>query len=311
MSDLIPGEGELAALGGGSSPGLVWNDETLDDTVASMGGLRPVCSTGLPRLDAILGGGLAPGLHVLAGQPGSGKTTLLTQLADATARLSGRRALLVTLEMSPAALLVKTLVRLSREIRPERPLAPSEVCALGSGLDSEPSRAELFASSVAACRRYIAPRLCTTAALRTPESIDAALAALPPDMMPPVLFLDYLQLLHPADPAAASGSDLAALNAVIDGLCRIASEHAVPVMVLAAQNRQRAKGAAKDFSSLAGSSAIEYSASSVSFLSVDEVEVDRPFARRVSLHVAKSRGGPCGRIDLTFFPQSCLFEEAA
>ena len=39
----------------------------------------PVCSSGSAALDAALGGGLHPGLTVLAGMPGAGKTTLAAQ----------------------------------------------------------------------------------------------------------------------------------------------------------------------------------------------------------------------------------------
>ena len=38
--------------------------------------------TGFPQLDEILGGGLAPGLVVLGGQPGVGKSTFCLQLAE-------------------------------------------------------------------------------------------------------------------------------------------------------------------------------------------------------------------------------------
>ncbi|MEW5772034.1 MAG: DNA repair protein RadA [Thermodesulfobacteriota bacterium] len=60
-----------------------------------------VClSTGIPALDAALGGGLVPGQAVLlAGEPGIGKSTLLLQLAGNLAR-QGRTAVYVSAEES-------------------------------------------------------------------------------------------------------------------------------------------------------------------------------------------------------------------
>ncbi len=62
----------------------------------------PRMSTAVPELDRVLGGGLVPASVVLvAGEPGVGKSTLLLSVLGAVAR-SGKRALLVTGEESPA-----------------------------------------------------------------------------------------------------------------------------------------------------------------------------------------------------------------
>ena len=51
-------------------------------------------STGLARLDEMLGGGLLPGtLTVVVGATGIGKTQLGVQFADAGARQEGRRGI--------------------------------------------------------------------------------------------------------------------------------------------------------------------------------------------------------------------------
>lgn len=61
-------------------------------------------TTGMPELDALLGGGLAPGGALLvAGEPGVGKSTLLLQLAGGAAR-SGARVLYASGEESAARL---------------------------------------------------------------------------------------------------------------------------------------------------------------------------------------------------------------
>ncbi len=59
-------------------------------------------TTAVPELDRVLGGGLVPASVVLVtGEPGVGKSTLLLSVLGAIAR-SGKRALLVTGEESPA-----------------------------------------------------------------------------------------------------------------------------------------------------------------------------------------------------------------
>src|SRR5579871_6023269 len=53
-------------------------------------------STGIPRLDEVLDGGIARGsMVIVVGPPGSGKTTLANQLAFAAAR-EGRRSVIFT-----------------------------------------------------------------------------------------------------------------------------------------------------------------------------------------------------------------------
>ncbi|MFN2383149.1 MAG: RAD55 family ATPase, partial [Gemmatimonadota bacterium] len=65
-------------------------------TVGAAPASRPIEATGVPGLDAVLGGGLRRGALVLVvGPPGSGKTTLAAQLAFAAAA-AGRRAALLT-----------------------------------------------------------------------------------------------------------------------------------------------------------------------------------------------------------------------
>jgi circadian clock protein KaiC len=66
-------------------------------------------STGVPGLDAVLGGGLRRGaLALIVGPPGSGKTTLAAQIAFAAAKI-GQRALILTALSEPSDKLVQHL----------------------------------------------------------------------------------------------------------------------------------------------------------------------------------------------------------
>lgn len=80
------------------------NDETMRNggSTATGDGERdrphvlPIDPTGVPGLDAVLGGGLTQrALALICGAPGSGKTTLSSQIA-VTAAQNGRRALILT-----------------------------------------------------------------------------------------------------------------------------------------------------------------------------------------------------------------------
>ncbi len=65
--------------------------------------------TGVPNLDAVLGGGLAQGsLALVVGPPGSGKTTLANQMAFAIGH-AGRRAVVVSAISEPTSKLVAHL----------------------------------------------------------------------------------------------------------------------------------------------------------------------------------------------------------
>lgn len=66
--------------------------------------------TGFPQLDEILGGGLAPGLVVLGGQPGVGKSTFCLQLAENVAE-SGIPVLYFSFEMPEQFIAAKAISR--------------------------------------------------------------------------------------------------------------------------------------------------------------------------------------------------------
>ena len=75
--------------------------------------------TGIDSLDAILGGGLVPGVYVVAGDPGAGKTALAVQMLLYAAHSCGEdeRAAYVMLDQGGAPEIAKRLVSLAYAIR--------------------------------------------------------------------------------------------------------------------------------------------------------------------------------------------------
>lgn len=88
------GRTRLTSLGGGSTVAPL---QRLGDVDVDLAAPRP---TGLPELDAVLGGGLVAGsVTLLGGEPGIGKSTLLLQVLRAVAA-DGDTAVLVSAEES-------------------------------------------------------------------------------------------------------------------------------------------------------------------------------------------------------------------
>ncbi|HSM14654.1 MAG TPA: ATPase domain-containing protein, partial [Thermoanaerobaculia bacterium] len=90
----LPRKGKGGAAGGGGAAALTPLSEIEQDAVARV-------PSGLPQLDAVLGGGVVEGAAVLlAGEPGIGKSTLLLQLAERLAA-GGRSVVYASAEESP------------------------------------------------------------------------------------------------------------------------------------------------------------------------------------------------------------------
>ncbi|WP_080797877.1 DnaB-like helicase C-terminal domain-containing protein [Arabiibacter massiliensis] len=292
--------------------GFAWNDERLDAMIAAMSGMKPVGGTGIPSLDAILGGGLYPEVYVLAAEPGAGKTTLALQIADYVACYGSRKAVFLSMEMGAPQILGKSLSRLtSQRDMGGLPLTAREVMRMGDGDQDKLSAIE---RAIEAYRLEIAPNVATIDDKASVEEVAALYeAGLDPCEPKPVLVVDYLQIMP--DGANPSATDYQHHTANMRGLCAISKRHRVPILVISSKNRQKRGSRALD--ALAGSSDIEYGASVVMFLSVDgdtedEAESNAKLdARPVTLSVRKNRFGSVGDVPLVFKASESLFMERA
>lgn len=162
--------------------------------------------TGLQALDDAIGGGLSTGgLTVLGATSSTGKTTLALQVADEIAK-GGRPVLFVTVEQGRHELVAKSISRLMRLI-PTR--SGGYYVASSSDLQSAKARERwgepMHAAFITACGSYsasIAPnmRFMELAEQPTTEQIRRAAVAMQEHRgVAPCVFVDYLQLLAPAN----------------------------------------------------------------------------------------------------------------
>ena len=194
--------------------------------------------TGFESLDAALGGGLPVGLTVLGAISSMGKTTFAVQVADQMAA-KGRSVLFVTIEQAARELAAKSLSRLTAQ------LPGGDGLAASAGEIANRKRRERWPEAkeqrlLAACSEYsdkIAPRVHMLEGVEQPSVSDigtVARAIAAHDTVPPVVFIDYLQLLK----AQRDGdSDKQTTDKNIMALRQLSRELKTPVVVISSLNR--------------------------------------------------------------------------
>ncbi|WP_418830659.1 DnaB-like helicase C-terminal domain-containing protein [Paraeggerthella sp.] len=288
---------------------IAWNDEKLDSLISQLSSMVPCGRTGIKSLDDMLGGGLYPEIYVLAAEPGAGKTTLALQIADRIAEFGSRKALFVSLEMSASQMLAKSLSRISA-LSPSLP--PLTVRQLMNARQLSNDGKQAMMEALIAYREQTAPNIATVDERVTVADLRKLYESLPSAEFPPLLVIDYLQLLPPSD-GDPSATDYQTHTANMRGLCELAKTYKTPVLVISSKNRVNRNG--RQLASLSGSSEIEYSASCVLFLDIDgDTEDERAeeaarSKRLVTLSVRKNRFGTCGEVPLVFLANESRFIE--
>lgn len=212
--------------------------------------------TGFDSLDHALDGGLQVGLYVLGAVSSLGKTTFCVQLADAVAA-SGQPCLFVTIEQSAAEIAAKSLSRLMS--CKERSYSTSDITNV---LRRNRWTLEDHQRLTRACNDYsatIAPNLRILEGSKQPTTSDVrSVAELMRDHhgRPPVIFLDYLQLLAPQN---ERDTDKQATDNNVMALRQMARDLRTPIVAISSLNRSSySEGVTMD--SWKESGAIEYGA---------------------------------------------------
>lgn len=224
--------------------------------------------TGLEGVDEALDGGLpSTGLVMLGAVSSAGKTTFALQIADHIASEDGREVLYVACEQSAKELVAKSVSRLMMEQTDHG--KGYEVCPSSDILRADKrekwaaDRRSTFEQALAGYALHIGPFMNylepedqptvrwiwdrAAAVARHSKSIGKR---------PPVLVIDYLQLLAPEDPRM---TDKAAMDANVSNLRKMARKLHMCVVAISALNRA-SYSTGITMESFRESSTIEYSA---------------------------------------------------
>lgn len=217
--------------------------------------------TGLASLDLAIGGGLKRGVYVLGAISSLGKTTLTIQIADHIAA-EGRNVLFVTIEQSAREIVSKSLTRLMRQ----RSGGASYGRVSAHELTDRSARKSWGAAKnslfLEVCNEYTnttAQHLRILEATEQPsvkQIRDVAAAMAEHDGEPPVVFIDYLQLLAAPD---ERDSDKQATDKNMMALRQMARDLKTPVFVISSLNRSSYSGSIS-IDSFKESGGIEYGA---------------------------------------------------
>lgn len=265
----------------------------------------PRVKTGFTEIDRTLNGGLYPGLHVIGGKSGMGKTAIAVHIADKAAA-QGVPVLYVSLEMSRYDLVCRSLSRVAHEAG-ER-YSYSQIIAG----DLAPGARQYFVDKYAheiKNHLYILEGDFNLTVEGIRAEVERKIQRLG---KPPLVVVDYLQVLQNADPKLDAKSKI---DHNMKGLKIMSRDLAAPVVVISSFNRESNKRNNVSLESASGSGGIEYTADTVIGLDSpndDEIPLlaGEYGSSRLIIQVLKNRQGPTGgRIGINYHKAYNRFTE--
>lgn len=290
--------------------------------------------TGFSELDALLDGGLYPGLYVMGAISSLGKTTLALQIADNIAK-SGHGVLIFSLEMSRSELMAKTLSRESLL----KDLAQNRTSA-----NALRTRDILRASFTSAIQERLVHSVIEDYAewgqnLAIVEGIgDVGVERIKANVkgfmsvngVAPVVVIDYLQILAPY---SEKYTDKQNVDKNVLELKRLSRDEQVPIIGISSFNRENYREAVS-MASYKESGAIEYGSDVLIGLQVEGIdrtssEAEKDYKARVQeklsavdeckrrglpvtveAKIIKNRNGVPGRVRFEFHSRFNYFKES-
>lgn len=202
----------------------------------------PPVPTGFPGLDKLLDGGLYEGLYTLGAISSLGKTSFVLQICDQIAK-SGRDVLFFSLEMGRFELIAKSVSRLTYQLAKGRGMDSSKAKTtrgILSGKRYEQYSQEerrLIADAVIAYRTDISGKIWFVEGvgnIGTKEVRERVERHISATGRTPVVVVDYLQILAPADVRA---SDKQSTDRNVLELKRLSRDHKLTVIGISSLNR--------------------------------------------------------------------------
>lgn len=270
-----------------------------------------VISTGFPKLDKLLDGGLYPGLYIIGAASSLGKTTFALQMADQIAQ-QGRDVLIISLEMARAELMAKSISRLTfleaynsggwiQNAKTTRGIMTGSRYA-----NYSEAELDLIDKAISAYKKYanhifIHEGMGDLGAEQIRELVEQHKKI---TGKAPVLLVDYLQIMAPAD-IRATDKQNADRNTV--ELKRISRDYEIPVISISAVNRA-SYSSRITMESLKESGGIEYGSDVVIGMNLrgvgtdgfnlSEAKAKKP--REIDVEILKQRNGGLGIVDFDY-----------
>ena len=280
----------------------------------------PFIPTGFRHLDRIMGDGLYEGLYIVGAVPSLGKTAFTLQIADQIAG-RGQDILFICLEMSRREMIARTLSRLTLLYAQENNLDQKKIPKTGRDITTKSRYEGYDQEDETAIHQAIIHYEKFSERMYMIESLGEIKASEIRDLVRkhilftgnrPVVIVDYLQILSPADPRA---SDKSNMDTAVKELKHISRDYKIPVLAISSLNR-----ASYDeeitFEAFKESGAIEYGSDVLMGLCYDgeskearREEKKKPM-RRVKLVVLKNRHGEVGEeVVYSYYPKYGYFKE--
>ncbi len=310
----------------------------------------PPLKTGFDNLDEILNGGLQEGLYTIGAISSLGKTTFCLQMADNIASLNDRDILFISLEMGQYELLTKSIVRTAFEMNLTQygGKASGKIMANMNKLPNYNDIANGYTGTAAerAAKQERTQNALELYKLGTGSHIyhieaDGAVTIDEIEKMiqyhfchtfkPPVVFVDYMQIITPMNDRYSDKQNLDQINKSLKQLSR---KYHTPIVGISAVNRANYNNSA-EYESFSGSSGIEYSCTvliALQYSYIDSPDYITPTGRtkddkeatrqeiakaaksrmpkELTLKILKNRFGQKDKaVNLYFYPAFNYFEE--
>ena len=281
----------------------------------------PYIPTGFKTLDAVLDGGLYEGLYIVGAISSLGKTTLITQIADQIAQ-AGQDVLIFSLEMARAEIMAKSISRHTlqtvlatggdiRNAKTTRGITTGKRYEGYNRTERELINSSILEYSKYAQHIYISEGVGDIGAEQIRETVKRHTLF---TGNTPVVVIDYLQILAPAEPRA---TDKQNTDKAVMELKRISRDFKTPVIGISSFNRANYREAVT-MEAFKESGAIEYSSDVLIGLQLkgagkkdfDANEAKKKSPREIELVILKNRNGSTGdKLGFRYYPLFNYFEE--